>query len=281
MLLGLAMAGLPLTGWSHAFESGGHFASWTSGGYTVANDVWGPSPGPQNVWANHGSNWGVFTDQTGSTSIQSYPHVEFNSISNTVSSLPNITSSFNATSPSGSKYDQAYDIWLNGGSYEVMIWESWVGTKPIAKSYNARGQAIPTYPNVTIDGVTYDVYTGTGGSGSCMSFLRHNQITSGTQNISDILKWIPSTGWYNNPNLRSIQYGWEIIKTTGRQDFTMNSYSVTVTTSGAIANGTYKIINRNSGQALDVVHVGMTNNAPTSANELQPAATPAPVAPEK
>jgi Ricin-type beta-trefoil lectin domain-like len=257
-----ALAVLPSTGWSFAFESTAKFATWTSGSYTVANDVWGPSPGPQTIWANSGSNWGVFTDQSGSTSIQSYPHVEFNSVNSAVNSLPTINSSFNGTAPSGSSYDFAYDIWLNGSTYEVMIWNQWVNTKPIAKSYNAQGQAIPTYTNITIDGITYDVYTGTGGSGPCMSFLRHNQVGSGTINITDILKWINTTGWYNNPTLRSIQNGWEIIKTSGQQNFTMNSYSVTVTTGGGggtVANGTYKIINRNSGQALDVVGAGTAN----------------------
>jgi hypothetical protein len=254
-----AVVVLPLTGWSYAFESSAAFATWTSGGYTVANDVWGPSPGPQTIWANSGSNWGVFTDQTGSTSIQSYPHVEFNSVTSAVNSLPTITSSFNGTAPSGTSYDFAYDIWLNGSSYEVMIWNQWANTKPIAKSYNAQGQAIPTYTNVTIDGITYDVYTGTGGSGPCMSFLRHSQTSSGTVNITDILQWIPTTGWYSNPSLRSIQNGWEIITTSGQQDFTMNSYSVTVTSGGPVANGTYKIINRNSGLALDVVGAGTAN----------------------
>lgn len=262
MALGLALAALPLTGWSFAFESTAKFATWTSGGYTVANDVWGPSPGPQTVWANSGSNWGVFTDQSGSTKIQSYPHVEFNSVTSAVNSLPNITSSFNGTAPSGNSYDFAYDIWLNGSSYEVMIWNQWANTKPIAKSYNAQGQAIPTYTNITIDGITYDVYTGTGGSGPCMSFLRHSQTSSGTINITHILQWIPSTGWYNNPSLRSIQNGWEIIKTTGQQNYTMNSYSVTVTMGGTIANGTYKIVNRNSGLALDVKSAATTNNTP-------------------
>jgi hypothetical protein len=263
MTLGIALAALPLTGWSYAFESSADFASWTSGGYTVANDVWGPSPGPQTIWANSGSNWGVFTDQTGSTKIQSYPHVEFNSVSNAVNSLPTITSSFNGTAPSGTSYDFAYDIWLNGSSYEVMIWNQWVNTKPIAKSYNAQGQAIATYTNVVIDGVSYDVYTGTGGSGPCMSFLRNSQTSSSTVNITDILQWINNntSGWYNNPSLRSIQCGWEIITTAGTQDFTMNSYSVTVTTGGTVANGTYKIINRNSGEALDVVGASTANNA--------------------
>ncbi len=143
-----------------------------------------------------------------------------------------------------------------------MIWNQWVNTKPIAKSYNAQGHAIPTYTNVIIDGISYDVYTGTGGSGHCMSFLRHSQTNSGTINITHILQWIPSTGWYKNPTLHSIQNGWEIINTTGQQNFTMNNCSVTVTPGDPIANGQLKITTPNSGLTSDVKSITTTNNTP-------------------
>jgi hypothetical protein len=142
-LAAIVLAATPATGWSYAFESSALFATWTDGSYTVANDVWGSNPGPETVWANSGSNWGVFSNQTGS-GIKSYPHVEFDNINTPVNSLGTITSSFNATTPSGSNYDQSYDIWLNGNGYEVMIWNSWKNNNPIAKSYNANGS-----PNAT------------------------------------------------------------------------------------------------------------------------------------
>jgi hypothetical protein len=261
--LGLAFASFPAVGFSYNFESSADFATWSNGGYVVANDVWGSNPGPQTIWANSFSNWGVFSSQ-GGHSIASYPHVEFDNINTAVNSLGTVTSSFNATTPSGCVFDQAFDIWLNGFNYEVMIWESWSGTQPIAKSYNSSGQAVPTYSNISISGVTYNVYTGTGGSGPCMSFLRTNQVNSGTVDIAAILKWINTTGWYNNPTLSGIQDGWEITNTAGVQKtFSMNSYSVTIGSGGggSIANGTYKIINRNSGLALDVVGASTANGA--------------------
>ena len=233
--LGLAIAALPLSSRAYAFQSSDKWATWTSGSYIVANDVWGSNPGPETIWANSGSNWGVITTQYG-PGIQSYPHVEYNSINSAVNSLGTITSSFNATTPGGCSYDMSYDIWLNGSGYEVMIWNSWSGNQPVAQSYNAQGQANPTYSNVNIDGVTYNVFTGTGGAGPCMSFLRTSQTSSGTVNLTDILKWINSTGWYNNPTLTSIQCGWEILNTGGVQmNFTMNSYSVSVSSGGGSA----------------------------------------------
>ncbi len=111
---GLALGMLPVTGWSYAFESSAQFARWKSGDYIIANDVWGKTDaGAQTLWANSGSNWGVITDQAGKTRIESYPHVEYNAVNNTVDSLPTITSSFDGSAPSGSSYDFAYDIWLN------------------------------------------------------------------------------------------------------------------------------------------------------------------------
>jgi hypothetical protein len=252
-LAAMALAAIPLTGWSYSFESSALFATWTDGSYIVANDVWGSNPGPETVWAYSGSNWGVFSNQTGS-GIKSYPHVEFDNINTPVNSLGTITSSFNATTPGGSNYDQSYDIWLNGNGYEVMIWNSWNNNNPIAKSYNANGTPNATYSNVNIDGIVYNVYTGTGGSGPCMSFLRTSQVSSGTVVISDVLKWINTTGWYNNPTLSGIQCGWEILDTSGQQTFTMNSYSVTVGSGGGttlVANGTYTIVGENSGMCLD------------------------------
>jgi hypothetical protein len=257
LALAVGLGILPLTGWSYAFQSSAAFATWTDGSYTVANDVWGSNPGPETIWANSGSNWGIFSNQTGN-GIKSYPHVEYDNINTPVNSLGTITSSFNASTPSGSNYDQSYDIWLNGNQYEVMIWASWKNNNPIAKSYNANGTPNATYSNVTIDGITYNVYTGTGGSGACMSFLRTSQTSSGTVIISDVLKWINTTGWYNNPTLSGIQCGWEILDTSGQQTFTMNSYSVTITSGGGggsggnlISNGTYTIVGQNSGMALD------------------------------
>jgi hypothetical protein len=231
MVAAVALASVPLSGWAYAFESSALFATWTDGAYDVENDVWGSNPGPQTVWANSYSNWGVFSTQSGG-GIKSYPNCDYANINIAVNSL-SCSSSFNASTPGGADYDQSYDIWCNGSGYEIMIWNSWNGNQPVAQSYNASGQANPTYSNVSIGGTTYNVYTGTGGSGPCMSFLRTSQTSSGTVNIAQLLQWINTTGWYNNPTLSKVQCGWEILSTGGSQEtFTMNSYSVTVGSGG-------------------------------------------------
>lgn len=223
----IASAALPLAGRAHTFEADGKWSSWTDGKYSVSNDVWGDHPGPETIWADSGGTWGVVTTQSGD-GIKSYPHSDYGNLGIPVNSLGKLVTSFRVTNPAGCSYDQAYDVWLNGSQYEVMIWNRWEHTNPIAKSYNWDGSPNATYRDVTLSGVTYDVFTGTGGSGACMSFLRKTQVDSGTIDLAAILRWIATTKWYDNPRLTSIQNGWEIISTGGvRKEFRMESYSVT------------------------------------------------------
>jgi uncharacterized protein YjdB len=224
--------------WSATYPpSSNQYATWSdSKGLVINMDVWG-GVGSQTINANSGSNWQVVTTQS-SSSVASYPHVALNNINQPVTNLSPISSSYNGTSASGTSYDFAYDIWLGTSSlphqYEIMIWNTWNGTSPIAQSYNANG-AVPTYTNITISGRTYNVYTGTGGSGPyCMSFLPTTQAASATIDITAILQWVYSVGYFSNPtnpNLLGIECGWEITSTGGAQKtYTMNSYSVTVGT---------------------------------------------------
>lgn len=208
---------------AYVWSSTDPYTNWSNGGYVVSNDIWGASPGNQTIYANSYSNWWVICKYSGS-GIKSYPHVG-KTINRTVTSLGSLRGSFNATTPSGVAHDLAYDIWLNGSTYEVMIWQKWSGTKPIAGSYDASGNAVPTYTNVSIGGIYYDVYK----RGNVMSFLRRSQVSSASgDDIREVLLYCNRKGWYNNPTLRDVQFGWEIINTGGVQkQFTMNSFSLT------------------------------------------------------
>src|SRR5204863_3423484 len=50
------------------------FGQWSNGGYTVRNDVWGSGAGPQTIWANSFSNWGVWANHPNTGGVKSYPH---------------------------------------------------------------------------------------------------------------------------------------------------------------------------------------------------------------
>jgi len=67
----------------------------------------------------------------------------------------------------------------------------------------------------------YDIWLN--GSG-----VRSGSESSGSVNLLDMLKYLENTkGYFSNPTLPTVQYGWEISSTGNTQlDFTINSYSV-------------------------------------------------------
>src|SRR2546430_9487372 len=92
------------------WSSTNQWASWSNGGYVLNNDVWGSGAGPQTIWANSFSNWGVWANHPNTGGVKSYPH-SGRSIGTAINSLRSATSSFNVTVPGSGAYATAYDIW--------------------------------------------------------------------------------------------------------------------------------------------------------------------------
>src|SRR6185437_17048190 len=86
------------------------FGQWSNGGYTIYNDVWGSGAGPQTIWANSFSNWGVWANHPNTGGIKSYPN-STRTVGRTLSSLGSCTSSFNVTTPGSGAWEATYDIW--------------------------------------------------------------------------------------------------------------------------------------------------------------------------
>jgi Glycosyl hydrolase family 12 len=226
--VGLIIFGLLLPALAQAavWSSSAKFGTFSTGGYIIENDVWGANPGPQTIWANSSSNWGFWANHTGS-GIKAYPNAD-KGVNIRVTSLRTCTSSFNATTAGGSKYDLAYDVWCNNNQFEVMIWANWSGTQPIAAAYTAQGVAVPTVSNVSIGGRSYNVYRRNNGANGVFSFLMLNKTNAATVDIKAVLLWLNGQHWFNNPTLTKVQFGWEIITTpSGGANYNMNSYSVT------------------------------------------------------
>lgn len=59
------------------WSSSAQYGSWSSNGYTIANDVWGSGAGPETIWANSSSNWGVWSQQPATNGVKAYPHAEY------------------------------------------------------------------------------------------------------------------------------------------------------------------------------------------------------------
>jgi hypothetical protein len=201
------------------YESSAQYASYSTGGYTIYNDEWGSGHGTQTLWVNSASNWGVYSTQPNTSGVKSYPN-DSRSIGTALNSLTSVSSSFNESNPGSGNWESAYDIWLNGSGYEVMVWTYKSG------DVGPLGSSVGT---VSLDGNTWTLYAGNNGSNPTYSFVRSSNESAGTINLLDLLKYLENTKkYFSNPTLSTVQYGWEITSTNNvQEDFTINSYSVT------------------------------------------------------
>jgi hypothetical protein len=207
------------------WSSSAQYASWSNGGYTVNNDVWGSGAGYQSIWANSYSNWGVWSNQPNTGGVKSYPHAT-KSINIALNSINSLTSSFNVSTPSGGSWEATYDIWDSGYKNETMLWFNWTGNVgPISYNYGANG-AIPVYTNVNVGGYTWTVYRGSNGSNNVYTFTCNSKTNAANVDVKAIQQWIESKGWFGNITQGDVQFGFEITSSNGGMNFSCNSYSV-------------------------------------------------------
>ena len=204
------------TAFAAIWSSTAPFGSTTLNGYTLNNDVWGSGAGPQTIWANSGTNWGVWSNQPNTGGVKSYPHSGI-SMSNSLSSLHSVTSNFNVSVPGSGAYETAYDIWANGSSYEIMLWMNKTGAVGPIGSYQT---------NVSVGDYNWNVYKGSNGSNQVFSLLNTGSSTSGTVDILAVLKWIEGKGWYGNVTLSQVQFGFEITSASSGLNFIANTLTV-------------------------------------------------------
>src|SRR5689334_4578411 len=163
-----------------AWSSSDKWATWSNGGYTIRNDVWGSGAGPQSIWANSYSNFGVWADHPNTGGVKSYPHSAKN-VGKRLSALSRVSSSFNVSRPGSGSYETAYDIWADNNAYEIMLWTNKQG---------AVGPIGSKQTTVSVGGHTWDVYKGSNGSNAVFSFLRTSNTDAGTVDVLAVLNWI-------------------------------------------------------------------------------------------
>ncbi len=195
--------------------SSDQWASWSNGGYTLYNNIWGSGAGPQSIWANSYSNWGVWANHPNTGGVKAYPNAS-KSVNKKLSALGSATSSFNVTVPSSGAYTTAYDIWANSNAYEIMLWMNKTG---------AVGPIGSLQGSVTVGGHSWNVYSGSNGANAVFSFVRTSNTSSGTVDIKAIMNWIKGKGWFGDVTLGNIQFGYEITSSSGGLNFVTNSYS--------------------------------------------------------
>ncbi len=199
-----------------AWNSSDRWGTWSNGGYTVRNNVWGGGHGPQSIWANSYSNWGVWANHPNTGGVKSYPHSE-KLVNRRLSSIGSLRSSFNVSYPNAGAYTTAYDIWANNNAYEIMLWMNKVGAVGPIGSWQA---------SVSVGGHSWNVYRGSNGSNAVFSFVRTSNTGSGTVDIKAVMDWIRGRGWFGDVTVGSVQFGYEITSSSGGLNFTTNSYSV-------------------------------------------------------
>jgi Glycosyl hydrolase family 12 len=198
-------------------ETSAQYGECTSGSYTFYNDEWGSGYGPQTLWEDSPSDWGVYSTQPSTSGVKAYPDAA-TPVGDSLDSLSGVTSSFGISVPGSGNWEAAYDIWLNSTSIEVMVWTDTNGDV---------GPAGSSIGDLTLNGNTWDVYVGNVGH-PVYSFVRTSNETSGSVNILGLLDWLQNTkGYFSDPTLSTVDFGWEISGTGDvQEDFTVNSYSL-------------------------------------------------------
>jgi hypothetical protein len=200
------------------WASSDQWATWSNGGYTLYNDVWGSGAGPQSIWANSYSNWGVWANHPNTGGVKSYANATKN-IGKKVSALGTTTSSFNVTVPtSGVAFETAYDIWSSDNAYEIMLWMN---------KFGAVGPIGSQQTTASVGGHSWAIYRGSNGANQVFSFVRTGNTSSGTVDIRAIAQWLRSNGWFGDVTIGNVQFGYEITSSSGGKDFVTNSFSVT------------------------------------------------------
>jgi hypothetical protein len=198
------------------WSSSDKWATWSNGGYTIRNDVWGSGAGSQSIWANSYSNWGVSANHPNTGGVKAYPHAAKN-VNKRLSALGSATSSFNVGVPGSGAYATAYDIWCDNNAYEIMLWMNKTG---------AVGPLGSKQTTASVGGHTWDVYKGSNGSNQVFSFVRTSNTNAGSVDVKAVLNWIKARSWFGDVTLGEVQFGFEITSSSGGLNFTTNSYSV-------------------------------------------------------
>ncbi|MCF1599112.1 glycoside hydrolase family 12 protein [Streptomyces muensis] len=211
--VGLASAPASAAVWNSCDQWG----NTSLNGYTLYNNIWGSGAGSQCIWANSGTNWGVWANHPNTGGIKSYPNSK-KVINKTIASLGSLTSSYNVTVPSAGAYNTSYDIWDTDYDHEIMLWVNYNGAVgPIGTSQGT----------VSLGGHTWNVYRGSNGANNVYSFLRTSDSNSGNVDIKPILNWIASKGWMSSSEtIGDVQFGYEITSSSGGLDFNTNNLTV-------------------------------------------------------
>ena len=211
-----------------------------SNGYNtyVGANMWGDLNSTiVKVCGSSPANWTFTTNEADEGgAVQGYPSIQqlYSDWNGTTDggvpvNAATVTSTFSAADPPDSRgnWEFAYDLWFwDGYSSDIMVWLDTSTSRGAASSY---GGATIDNPNVVIDGVPYVlIHYGSGATPERM-LVRQQNTTSGTINLTDIIKWLVGARYMpSTVEWSSIDLGWELCDTAGlTTNFTINGFSLT------------------------------------------------------
>ncbi len=227
ILLGLICIGAvaALAARAQVWNSCSRYASYSSGPYRVETDEWGAASG-QCLHVSSATRWTSSSKFSGG-GVKAYPHTMFRLNDVDLGALRSVPTSFDFSAPRDSVYDFAYDLWTTNNEDEVMVWEKWERSGPIASRYGCSeypATACPIATDVKIGEGRYDVFQGSNGHNNVISFLRTRQRASGSEDVLAFMNWCANRGKLNRRTFSIADFGVEITSTTGTQAFTLNSF---------------------------------------------------------
>lgn len=240
ILWSLVCAGAMATAAVHAQEwnSCERFAGYSSGPYSVQTDEWGATSG-QCLHVYSATRW-TSTSRFSGKGVKAYPHTMLRLNNADLDVLRSVQTSFDFSAPRDAVYDFAYDLWTANNQDEVMVWEKWKRSGPIASRYGCieyPATACPIATQVKIGDGYYDVFQGSNGRNNVISFLRTAQRSRGTEDVLAFMDWCARRGKLHQTRFSLADFGVEITSTRGRQDFTLNSFSASVVSNPDLAKG--------------------------------------------
>lgn len=220
----------------------GQWDSVHAGQYSLFNDLWNEK---NATWGSQESQitsfsgstigWTTTYTWTGGSQVKTFANVQLNAgINQQLSTISSIPTNWEWTQSTNEVVaDVAYDLftsWSPGGSNqnEIMVWLANINSGPISRNYNAEGQAIPIVTNISLEGYTWDLYSGFNGVNQVYSFLlTSGTISSFSGDIYSFLSYlIDNEGINSSQYLTCAQGGTEVI--SGTAQFTTQAYSLAV-----------------------------------------------------
>ena len=271
----LLLASLTLAGAAEAASCSAAFCTLDlNSSIWVNNNTWGQDASPagwsESITTNSGNAWRTdfnWPSGANNNSVKAYPsavlgwhwgwHFQNTGLPVQLSANRDVNSSYAySVNFGGGVGNVAYDIWihtqsnpnLENPSDEIMIWvNSTGGAGPISQ------QAVIS--NLSIGGSTWNLHRGNIGW-NVWSFVRTSNSGSGSINVKAFTDYLRANqGMSSAKYLTSVQFGSEIFRGAGNLNVT--NYTASVGSAGGggggiVPNGTYRVVARHSGLALDV-----------------------------